>query len=50
MQKLINIYKAEGFDDRGAYRKMYKTIYESLEKRGKKKEAEVYKDLYQQLK
>ena len=50
MQKLLGIYKAEGLDDRGAYRKLYKKIYESLEKRGKKKEAEIYHELYRQLK
>ena len=49
VQQLIQIYKAEGLDDRGAYRKLYKKMYTSLEKRGKKKEAQMYKDMYRQL-
>jgi tetratricopeptide (TPR) repeat protein len=49
VQQLINIYKAEGLDDRGAYRKLYKKIATSLDKRGKKKEAQVYWDSYKQL-
>ncbi len=49
VQQLINIYKAEGLDDRGAYRKLYKKIAKSMESRGKKKEAQVYWDLYKQL-
>ena len=49
VQQLIQIYKAEGLDDRGAYRKLYKKMYTSLEKRGKKEEAQIYKDLYKQL-
>ena len=49
VQQLIQIYKAEGLDDRGAYRKLYKKIATSLDKRGKKKDAQVYWDLYKQL-
>ena len=49
VQQLINIYKAEGLDDRGAYRKLYKKMAKSLESRGKKKEAQTYWDLYKQL-
>lgn len=47
--QLINIYKADGMDDRSAYRKLYKKIAKSLENRGKKKEAQTYWDLYKQL-
>ena len=49
VQQLINIYKADGLDDRGAYRKLYKKIAKSLENRGKKEEAQIYWDLYKQL-
>jgi len=49
VQQLIQIYKADGLDDRGAYRKLYKKIATSLDKRGKKKDAQVYWDLYKQL-
>jgi DNA-binding SARP family transcriptional activator len=49
VQQLINIYKADGLDDRGAYRKLYKKMAKSLESRGKKEEAQIYWDLYKQL-
>ena len=49
VQQLIQIYKADGLDDRGAYRKLYKKIATSLDKRGKKKDAQVYWDMYKQL-
>jgi len=49
VQQLIQIYKADGLDDRGAYRKLYKKMAKSLESRGKKKEAQIYWDLYKQL-
>lgn len=49
VQQLINIYKADGLDDRGAYRKLYKKIAKSLDNRGKKEEAQTYWDLYKQL-
>lgn len=49
VQQLIQIYKADGLDDRGAYRKLYKKMAKSLESRGKKKDAQVYWDLYKQL-
>ena len=49
VQQLINIYKADGLDDRGAYRKLYKKIAKSLENRGKKEEPQIYWDLYKQL-
>lgn len=49
VQQLIQIYKAEGLDDRGAYRKLYKKIAKSLDSRGKKEEAQIYWDLYKQL-
>ncbi len=49
VQQLIQIYKADGLDDRAAYRKLYKKIATSLDKRGKKKEAQIYWDLYRQL-
>ncbi len=49
VQQLIQIYKAEGLDDRGAYRKLYKKMATSLDKRDKKKEAQTYWDLYKQL-
>ena len=49
VQQLIQIYKADGLDDRGAYRKLYKKIAKSLDSRGKKEEAQIYWDLYKQL-
>ena len=49
VQQLIQIYKADGLDDRAAYRKLYKKIATSLDKRGKKEEAQIYWDLYRQL-
>ncbi|MEG2069992.1 MAG: tetratricopeptide repeat protein, partial [Bacteroidales bacterium] len=47
-QQLIEIYKAQGLNDRAAYRKLYKKFADSY-KRGKKKEYETYMDLYRQL-
>lgn len=49
VQQLVQIYKAEGLDDRGAYRKLYKKMATSLDKRDKKEEAKTYWDLYHQL-
>jgi len=49
VQQLIQIYKADGLDDRAAYRKLYKKMATSLDKRGKKEDAQIYWDLYRQL-
>lgn len=43
VQYYIGIQRAYGLDDRMAYIKLYRTIIKSLEKRGKKRDAEVYK-------
>ena len=40
----VAINRAQGLDERAAYRKLYKIMIESCEKRGKKKEAEIYKE------
>ena len=43
IQTYIAIQKSKGIDERMAFMGLYNTIAKSLEKRGKKKEAEVYR-------
>ena len=43
VQTYIAIQKSKGIDERMAFMGLYNTIAKSLEKRGKKKEAEVYR-------
>ncbi|MDR0825405.1 MAG: phospholipid carrier-dependent glycosyltransferase [Prevotella sp.] len=45
MRQLVAIYQSQGMNDRSAYKKLYRVISKSLEKRGKKKEAKEYADL-----
>jgi tetratricopeptide (TPR) repeat protein len=49
LQNLLNVYKARGLDDRGAYKKVYKILIKTYEELGKEKEAEEYREVYQQL-
>jgi tetratricopeptide (TPR) repeat protein len=49
MQQLFEIYKAEGIGERAAYKKMMKKFYQSLERRGKDKEAATYREQYDKL-
>ncbi|MDR1346487.1 MAG: tetratricopeptide repeat protein [Bacteroidales bacterium] len=49
MQQLFEIYKNEGIGERAAYKKMMKKFYQSLERRGKKKEAETYREQYNKI-
>jgi len=48
-KQLISVYKAQGLDERGAYRKAYKKYIEAFEKLGKKKEAQIYRDALKKL-
>jgi len=47
--QLIAVYKAQGLDERGAYKKAYKKYVEIFEKKGKDKEAQLYKDALKKL-
>lgn len=49
MQTFVAIKRAQGMDERTAVRTLYSTIAKSLEKRGKKKEAEMYKGYVSQI-
>lgn len=49
VQMLIQIYMAQGLNEQGAYKKLYKKMAKSLEKRGKEKEAEEFWDMYHKL-
>lgn len=40
----VALNKAQGLDERGAYRKLYQALVDSYTKRGKKKEAAMYKE------
>ena len=42
--QLIAVYKAQGLDERGSYKKAYKKYADSFEKLGKKEEAQKYRD------
>ncbi|MCL2290805.1 MAG: hypothetical protein FWC34_08935 [Bacteroidetes bacterium] len=47
--QLITIYKAQGLDERAAYKKAYRKHIEVFEKLGKKKEAQIYRDALKKL-
>jgi tetratricopeptide (TPR) repeat protein len=47
--QLIAVYKAQGLDERGAYKKAYKKYIEAFEKLGKKEEAQIYRDALKKL-
>jgi len=47
--QLISVYRAQGLDERGAYRKAYRKYVEAFEKLGKKKEAQIYRDALKRL-
>ena len=47
--QLVALYKAQGLDERTAYKKIYKKYIELYEKSGKKKEAKMYKDALKKL-
>ena len=49
MQNLLNLYKAQGMDDRAAYKKIYRMLVRTYEELGKEKEAEEYRDVLKQL-
>jgi tetratricopeptide (TPR) repeat protein len=49
LKQLISIYKAQGLDERGAYKKVYKKHVEAFEKLGKKKEAQIYRDALKKM-
>jgi len=48
-KQLISVYKAQGLDERGAYRKAYRKYIEAFEKLGKEKEAQIYRDALKKL-
>lgn len=47
--QLVAVYKAQGLDERGAYKKIYKKYVDMYEKKGKKKEAQMYRDALKKL-
>lgn len=49
IEDLLILYLNQGLDEYGAYKKLYKTMYQSYEKRGKKKEAEIYLKKYNEF-
>jgi hypothetical protein len=44
VNQLVAVYKLQGMDERGAYKKIYKKYAELYEKRGMKKEAKMYRE------
>ena len=46
---LIQIYMDQGLNKQGAYKKLYKKMGKSLEKRGKEKKAKEFWDMYHKL-
>jgi DNA-binding SARP family transcriptional activator len=48
--QLIAVYKAQGLDERAAYKKIYEKHIEVYEKLGKKKEAKIYQDALKKIK
>jgi ribonuclease HII len=44
-----NLYKAQGMDDRGAYKRIYRMLVRTYEELGKEKEAEEYREVLRQL-
>jgi len=49
VQQLVNLYKAQGMDDRGAYKRIYRMLVRTYEELGKEKEAEEYREVLRQL-
>lgn len=49
IRQLIEIYRAQGLNEAAGYKKLYRVIAKSLEKRGKKKEAKEYYDMAKQI-
>jgi len=49
LKQLISVYKAQGLDERGAYKKAYKKYAEAFEKLGKKEEAKIYRDAFKKM-
>jgi tetratricopeptide (TPR) repeat protein len=47
--QLIAIYKAQGIDERGAYKKIYKKYIDMYEKKGNKKNAQMYRDALKKM-
>jgi len=50
INQLISIYKAQGLDERSAYKKFYKKYISVLEKAGKKERAKSYQDALKKMK
>ena len=48
--QIISIYKAQGLDERSAYKKAYKKYIKALEKLGKKEKAKIYQDALKKMK
>jgi len=48
-QMLIQIYMYRGLNEQEAYKRLYKKMAKSLEKRGKKKNAKEFWDIYHKL-
>jgi tetratricopeptide (TPR) repeat protein len=49
-EQIISLYKAQGIDERSAYKKAYKKYIKALEKLGKKEKAEIYKTALRKMK
>jgi len=49
LNQLISVYKAQGLDERGAYKKAYKKYAEAFEKLGKKEEAQKYRNAVKKM-
>ena len=47
--QLLSVYKAKGIDERGAYKRIYKKYVDVYEKLGKKKEAQLYRDVLKKM-
>jgi DNA-binding SARP family transcriptional activator len=47
--QLISVYKAQGLDERGAYKKAYKKYIDAFDKLGNKKEAQLYRDALRKM-
>ncbi|HPE41327.1 MAG TPA: tetratricopeptide repeat protein [Bacteroidales bacterium] len=49
VQQLVSLYKAQGMDDRTAYKRIYKMLVRTYEELGKEKEASDYREVLNQL-
>jgi tetratricopeptide (TPR) repeat protein len=47
--QIISIYKAQGLDERGAYKKAYRKYIKALEKLGRKEKAKTYQDALKKM-